>query len=143
MENKTAKQIGNPRNYIYPQGAKIEVDGFLLSDLITIFDNLVKEEIKSESKFKYNYVNEKGKVVKSPKAEDLASGKVKKIVDFDRTIVNPTLELSISEKGLAYAELKNFLESLHFKNIQDGIAIDFQELSKTSMNTENSEVKEG
>lgn len=141
MENKTEKQITNPRNYVYPQGTKIEVDGFLLTDLIAIFEKLTNDEIKAESKFKYNYVNEKGKVVKSPKAEDLASGKVKKILDFERTIVSPSLDYSITEKGIAYAELKNFLEGLHFQNINSGIAVDYQELTKNVMNTGNLEAQ--
>lgn len=141
MENKQETNvITDPRNYVYPTGAKIEVDGFLIPDLIAIFEALVKEEIKSESRFKYNYVNAKtGKVVKSPKPEDLTTGKVKKILDFERTIVNPTLEHSITEKGLAYAELKNFLEGIHFKNIQDGIAVNYQEMAQNLVSKEDTE----
>lgn len=137
MENKEQKSVTNPRNFVYPQGTKIEVDGFLLSDLINIFEKLTNEEVRVESKFKYNYVNEKGRVVKSPKQEDLVSGKVKKILDMERTIVTPSLDYSISEKGLAYAELKNFLETLHFENIKNGVAVDYQELNKTSTDTDN------
>lgn len=131
--NKTEqneKQMVNPKNFVYPQGTKIEVEGFLLTDLINIFERLTNDEIKVESKFKYNYVNEKGKIVKSPKPEDLASGKVNKVLDIERTIVTPTLDYSITEKGLAYAELKNFLEGLHFENVKKGIAVDYQELTK-------------
>lgn len=142
---KEEKQVvnQNPRNFVYTQGTKIEVDGFLLTDLIAVFDKLMNEEIKPESRFKYNYVNEKGKIVKSPKPEDLATGKVKKILDIERTIVNPTIEYSITEKGLAYAELKNFLETIHFENIQKGVAVNYQELTQSMINTENSEVQEG
>jgi hypothetical protein len=127
-ENK--KEIGNTRSYVYEQGTKVEIDGFVITDLIQIFDTLVNEEIKSESKFKFNYVNEGGKIVKSPKKEDIEVGKVKKILDFDRTIMNPTMEYTISQKGIAYAELKNFLESLHYQNIQNGKAVNYQELMK-------------
>jgi len=142
---KEEKQVvnQNPRNFVYTQGTKIEVDGFLLTDLIAVFDKLMNEEIKPESRFKYNYVNEKGKIVKSPKPEDLATGKVKKILDIERTIVNPTIEYSITEKGLAYAELKNFLETIHFENIQKGVAVNYQELTQSMINTEDSEVQEG
>jgi hypothetical protein len=130
-ENKTTQPANiNPKNFVYPKDTKVEIEGFLLTDLIMIFDKLVNEEIKAESRFKYNYVNEKGKVIKNVKQEDLESGKVRKVLDIDRTIVNPTMDYSISEKGLAYAELKNFLESLHHENIQKGLAVDYQELTR-------------
>lgn len=132
-KKEEAKVIGNPREYIYPQGVKVEVDGFVITDLITILDQLTQAEIKSESKFKYNYLNEKGKVVKSPKQEDLETGKVQKVVDFGRTILEPNLEYSITEKGVAYAELKNFLERIHFENVRDGKAVNYKELSQKPM----------
>jgi hypothetical protein len=141
MENKTEKQITNPRNYGYPQGTKVEIEGFIITDLITIFERLTNEEIKAESKFKYNFINEKGKIVKSPKQEDLATGKVKKILDFERTVINPTLEYSLSEKGLAYAELKNFLEGIHFQNIQKGIAVEADQAPIFPLNTGETEAK--
>lgn len=131
-ENKETKtsEVKDPRQFIYPQGTKIELDGYVLSDLIMIFDQLLKDEVKVESKFKYDFLNEKGKVVKSPKQEDLDSGKVVKTLNFERTVVNPNLEYSITEKGIAYAELKKFLESIHFRNIQEGKAINYTELAK-------------
>lgn len=132
MENNK-EQIKNPREYVYEQGTKVEVDGYLISDLIMIFENLLKDEIKSESKFKFNYVNAKGNIVKNVKKEDVETGKVQKVLDFGRTIVEPNLEYSITEKGIAYAELKNFLESVHYKNIQEGKAIKYSELSKKLM----------
>lgn len=139
--NQEKQQVTNPRNYVYKEGTKVEVEGFLITDLITVFEKLTNEEVRKESKFKYNYINEKGKIVKSPKQEDIVSGKVKKILDVDRTLVNPTLEFSISEKGLAYAELKNFLESIHFENIQKGVAVNYQELSENLVNTGEKEVQ--
>ena len=128
MENK--EQITNPREYVYEQGTKVELEGYVLTDLIMIFENLLKDEIKVDSKFKYNYVNEKGNIVKNVKKEDVESGKLQKIVDFQRTIVEPNMEYSITEKGIMYGQLKNFLESLHFNNIQQGKAIKYTELSK-------------
>ena len=91
-----------------------------------MFDKLVDEEIKVESKFKYKYVKEDGSQVKSPKKEDLETGKVRKVLDTVRTLQEPTLDYSITEKGLGYAELKNFLESYHYDNIQKGIAVDYR-----------------
>ena len=131
-ENKETKKIEvkDPRQFVYPQGTKIELEGYVLNDLIMIFDQLLKDEVKVESKFKYDFLNEKGKVVKSPKQEDLDSGNVVKTLNFERTVVNPNLEYSITEKGIAYAELKNFLESIHFTNIQEGKAVNYTELAK-------------
>lgn len=135
------KQITNPREFVYPQGTNVEIQGYLLTDLIMIFEKLLTEEVKVESKFKYSYVNEKGNIVKTPKAADIEAGKVAKHLDFNRTIMEPNLEYSITEKGIAYAELKNFLESIHFKNIQEGKAVSYAELSKNMVVDSNTEEK--
>ena len=124
MSTKTVKE--NPRNFIYPDETKVEIDGHFLSTLMQVFDKLVDEEIKVESKFKYKYVKEDGSQVKSPKKEDIETGKVRKVLDTVRTLQEPTLDYSITEKGLVYAELKNFLESYHYDNIQRGIAVDYR-----------------
>lgn len=129
------KKITDPRQFIYPQGTKIEVEGYLLTDLIMIFEQLLKDEVKVESKFKYNYLNDKGNIVKNVKTEDVEKGKLTKVVDFERTIVNPNFEYSITEKGIAYAELKNFLEKLHFENIQAGKAVKYTEMTNISEET--------
>ena len=126
MENKQEKI--NPREYVYQQDSMVEINGYAILDLIMLLESLLKDEIKSESKFKYNYVNEKGNIVKNVKKEEVDSGKLQKIVDFERTILEPNLEYSITEKGLAYAQLKNFLESIHYKNIQEGKAVKYTDL---------------
>lgn len=135
-ENKEVvmkEEIQDPRQYIYTEGTKVEVEGYLITDLIMIFDQLLKEEIKVDSKFKYNYVNQKGNIVKNAKPEDLESGKVNKIVDFQRTVLDPSFDYSITEKGIAYAELKNFLEKLHNDNIKLGKAVNYKDLSAKPM----------
>ena len=43
------------------------------------------------------------------------------------------MEYSITEKGIAYAELKNFLESLHIENSEKGVAVNYKELSEKPM----------
>ena len=131
MENK--KEFKSPRNYVYEEGTKVEVEGYLITDLIQIFEKLVNDEIKQESKFKYNYVNNKGALIKTAKKEDIETGKVKKVLDFQRTILEPSMEYSITEKGIAFAELKNFLEILHMENIKKGLAVDYQELVQNSV----------
>lgn len=134
---KENKEIKNPREFVYQQGTKIELEGYVLTDLIMIFDQLLKDEVKVESKFKYDYLNEKGKVVKSPKTEDIETGKVRKTLNFERTVMNPDLEYSITEKGIAYAELKNFLESIHFENIENGKAVKYSEIAQQRVKTED------
>jgi len=47
--------------------------------------------------------------------------------------MDPNLEYSITEKGVAYAELKNFLESIHYQNIKNNSAT---HISKLSTNTD-------
>lgn len=130
---KENKEIKNPREYVYENGKKVEIEGQFLLDLIAIFDKLIKDEIKTDSKFKYSFINDAGNIVKNPKQKDIEEGKVRKILDFDRTIINPSFEYSITEKGVAYAELKNFLESIHYKNIKNNSAI---HISKLSTNTD-------
>ena len=130
---KENKEIKNPREYVYENGKKVEIEGQFLLDLIAIFDKLIKDEIKTDSKFKYSFINDAGNIVKNPKPKDIEEGKLRKILDFDRTIINPTFEYSITEKGVAYAELKNFLESIHYKNIKNNSAI---HISKLSTNTD-------
>jgi len=134
MENKEQKNTENfnPREFTYEGGKKVEIDGLFLLDLINVFDRLTRDEIKTDSKFKYSFINESGNIVKNPKQKDIEEGKVRKILDFDRTVLNPSFEYSISEKGVAYAELKNFLEGIHFKNIQNNTAIHFSEVSKNT-----------
>ena len=135
MENNLEKEavVANPREYVYENGKKVEIEGQFLLDLIAIFDKLIKDEIKTDSKFKYSFINDAGNIVKNPKQKDIEEGKVRKILDFDRTIVNPTFEYSITEKGVAYAELKNFLESIHYQNIKNNSAT---HISKLSTNTD-------
>ena len=135
MENNLEKEVvvTNPREYVYENGKKVEIEGQFLLDLIAIFDKLIKDEIKTDSKFKYSFINDAGNIVKNPKQKDIEEGKVRKILDFDRTIINPTFEYSITEKGVAYAELKNFLESIHYQNIKNNSATN---ISKLSTNTD-------
>lgn len=118
----------NPREYGYPEGVTVEIEGAILTDMIMLLESLMQDEVKSESKFKYDYINDKGKVLKSPKKEDIESGKVRKVVNFQRTVLEPTMEMSITQKGLAYAERKHFLEGLHYQNIQEGVAKHYSEL---------------
>ena len=89
MENKEQKNTENfnPREFTYEGGKKVEIDGLFLLDLINVFDRLTREEIKTDSKFKYSFINESGNIVKNPKQKDIEEGKVRKILDFDRTVL--------------------------------------------------------
>lgn len=118
----TTNENKNPRDYFYKPETNIEIPGGFLLELLALSDQLLQGEVKSESEFKYNYINEKSQIVKKFKDEDLVSGKVKKIVDWERTVDNPTYTFSLTEKGVAYARLKKFLEAIHISNIEKGVA---------------------
>lgn len=120
------KENINPKEYFYKEGQNVEIDGRLLLDIIEMTEVLLNQEVKVESKFKYDYVNEKGDVVKNVTKNNV--DKLKKIVNFNKTIDNPTFEYSITDKGVAYAGLKKLLESVHYSNIQSGNAIHYKEL---------------
>ena len=117
------KENINPRSYYYNTDTKVEIPGGFLLELLALSETLLQKEVKSESKFKYNYINDKDKIVKNFKQEDVESGKLRKIVDWERTVDNPTIEYSITEDGIMYAKLKKFLEALHYENIEKGIAV--------------------
>lgn len=120
-ENKTL----NPKEHYYKSDVSVEIPGTFLKELIYLTDKLLEPELKTESEFKYNYVNEKGKVVKNFKQEDLESNKVRKVLDWERTVYEPTLKHSLTEKGVQYAKLKNFLENLHRENIEKGLTVTY------------------
>lgn len=120
-ENKTLRL--NPRDYFYKEETTVEIPGDFLLELIALTDQLLNKEVRTESEFKYNYINDKNKVVKNFKQEDVESGKIKKAVDWDRTIYNPTFKTSLTEEGVGYAKLKIFLEGLHMSNIEKGLAV--------------------
>ncbi len=129
-----AKSMGNPREYVYPNDVNVEIEGHFLTELITAFEKLVNDEVEVKSDFKYKYVNEKGNVVKTPKQVDIESGKVKKILDFDRTVLNPSFSYTLSEKGVYYAKLKHLLEAYHITNIGLGKAVSYKEYSEKLKN---------
>lgn len=120
-ENKTL----NPKEHYYKPETNVEIPGDFLLEVIAMTEQLLAQEIKTESEFKYNYVNEKGKVVKNFKQEDLESNKVRKVLDWERTVYEPTLKHSLTEKGVQYAKLKNFLENLHRENIEKGLTVTY------------------
>lgn len=133
-QSQTMDNVDILKQNFYKEGVKVEIEGRLLLELLSIFDLLIKDEVRSESKFKYNYVDNDGKVVKNAKESDIQSGKVRKILDWNRTIVEPTLEYSISEKGILYSEIVSILQSVHYENIKAGNTIQDlihrQEISK-------------
>jgi len=113
----------NPKAYYYPTESTVEIPGGFLTELMVMTEQLLEKQIKTESEFKFNYVTDKGKIVKTFKQEDVESGKVKKVLDWQRTVEEPNFKHSLTEEGIKYAKLKNFLENLHMENIEKGIAV--------------------
>lgn len=134
QEKENKNIVKDPIQYVYEPGVKVEVEGRLITDMLFLLEGLIEGEIKKESKFKYKYVNTTtDKVVKDVKQTDLASGKVVKILDVEKTILNPTFDVSITEKGVAYTKLKNFLENVHYENVKSGKAVHYSSISKESV----------
>ena len=125
MTKKT--NFSNPKDYYYKPEVNVEIPGGFLLELLHLSEQLMADEVKMESKFKYKFINESDKAIKNPKQEDLESGKVKKIVDWEKTIENPSFDYSLTEKGVAYAKLKKFLESIHMQAIASGLATNYVE----------------
>ena len=124
------KETKNPLEYVYKQGTKNEIEGGFLLEILGLTDQLLQDEIKRESKFKYNFINtETQKIIKSPKEDDLKSGKVIKTVDWSKTIDNPTFEFSLTEKGVTIAQLKKFLENIHMTSIDSGLAVHYSNIT--------------
>lgn len=124
----------NPLDYFYNRDVNVEIPGGFLLELLALTDQLIKQEMKIESKFKYLHINDKDKIVKTFKQEDVASGKIRKMVDWEKTIENPSFEYSLTEKGIGYAQLKKFLESLHMDNINKGLAVTYSKSEDSVLN---------
>ena len=124
------KETKNPLEYVYKPGTKIKIEGGFLLEILGLTDQLLQDEIKRESKFKYNFINtETQKIIKSPTEDDLKSGKVIKTVDWSKTIDNPAFEFSLTEKGVTIAQLKKFLENIHMTSIDSGLAVHYSNIT--------------
>ena len=119
------KENINPSEHYYAPETKVEIPGGFLMEMMALTDSLMASELKTESEFKFVYLNDKGVPTKNFTKEDVATGKVKKVVDWEKTIDNPTYTHSLSEKGVAYAKLKKFLESVHMGNIEKGLTLNY------------------
>lgn len=118
------------KEHYYDEGVSVMIPGNLLLELTNILEDLVNTETRTESRYKYNYVNSKGNVVKKVSQEDVDSGKVKKVLDWHRTIINPTLEHSITDKGIKYANIMLHLQDVHYKNIESGNTVSIHDAIK-------------
>lgn len=119
------KENINPLEHYYAPETKVEIPGGFLMELIALTEQLMASELKTESEFKFIYLNEKGVPTKKFTKEDVDTGKVKKVVDWEKTIDNPTYKHSLTEKGVGYAKLKKFLEATHMSNIENGLTLKY------------------
>lgn len=100
------EQEKNPFNYGYKEGQKIEIDGNLLLQLIKGFDTAVSDE----------YVD----IVKVDTSEE---------GDFDAIgLLEKPTELYLTRKGQYFSKLGAYLQTIHFNNIDDGVAVPLEEL---------------
>lgn len=119
------KENINPSEHYYAPETMIQIPGGFLMELLALSDELVASELKTESEFKFIHLNDKGNPVKTFTKEDVSSGKVRKVVDWERTIDNPVYKASLTEKGVQYAKLKKFLEAKHMSNIEEGLTLTY------------------
>lgn len=126
VKKEEVKKI-NPTDYFYKPDVNVEIPGNVLLDMMALVDKLIQKEVRTESKFKFNYIDKHGRIVKKFNDEDIKKGLIKKVVDFKRTIDEPTMETTITPEGIAYSKLKIFLESVHYDNIQKKVATSIYE----------------
>lgn len=129
---KKNNDLKNPKEYGYEPQANTQIEGVLLLQTIQIINNLLEEETQERFPFLYKYVNkDTDKVVKNPKPQDLQSGKVIKMFDWDKTIFDDDREprYELTAKGRNLARLKYFLESIHLRDMEEGLSKHFSELN--------------
>ncbi len=118
---------GNPNEYIYKEGDKVEVEGQLLPELKNLLTQLITAETISGNYFQFKYFKEDGTHVKTPTKAALDSKELKKELDWEETVFNQEQSHFLTQKGIGYARMLAHIERLHFLNIQSGKAVHYLE----------------
>lgn len=122
---------GNPNEYVYKPGDKVEVEGQLLPELKNLLTQLISSETVSGNYFQFKYFKEDGTHVKTPTKAALDSKELKKELDWEATIFDQEQSHFLTQKGIGYARLLAHVERLHFLNIQSGKSVHYTELQET------------
>lgn len=127
---KTQQPNQNPYEFIYKPGQKVEIDGELLSKLISFMNNIVESNTEYYFTDKYKFINTKtNKTVKNPKQEDLDSRKVVKVVDVEGTL-NSEPKPYRNQLALQTVHMNLLLQNEHLKAVKDGKAVHYSELQQ-------------
>lgn len=115
----------NPMQYFYPKDAKIELDGELLIYLMQFLGRVIENDTSFKYKDKYKFKNTKtNKIVKNPKKQDLETGTVVKVPDFE-SLLQSTPTVYRGEVALEGIHALNLLNEVHLQQIQQGKAQHF------------------
>lgn len=118
----------NYQEYVYPQGAKIEIPKEVFEEFQAILNDVIIEGTTISYKEHYLFVNkETGKEVKSVKEEDLISGKVVKIPDTEKLLTTEP-ERYYSPKAMRAINLTLSLNAIHVEHVDKGVAKHYTEL---------------
>lgn len=125
MQDNTQK---NPSEYGYRPDQKIEIQGQVLENIFSFMEQVLEMETKVYYPEKYMYVDkETSKEIKKVTAKN--KDKAIKVVDPKGTLTaKPTIYRT--QTGIAMLRFKNYMAELHYKNVEDGVAIHKDELLK-------------
>lgn len=126
MEEK--KKDFNPSEYDYLGDESITINAGLFKELRSTVRYFLQKNTKAYFPQKYKYINtETGKEIK--KLTDKNRDKARLIVDIEAT-KNSKPTIYRTEEGQSLLYLDEYMESIHFKNVEDGVAKHISELKK-------------
>ena len=126
MEQK--KKDFNPSEYDYLGDEQITINAGLYKELRSTVRYFLQKNTKPYFPQKYKYINtETGKEIK--KLTDKNRGNARLVVDIEGT-KNSKPTIYRTEEGQSLLYLDEYMESIHFKNVEDGVAKHISELKK-------------
>jgi len=120
----------NPQEYGYLGTEKFEIT----SSEFMLFKMALEQGLRLTEVVTYpqvfEYVDQEGKVVKSPSEEDLITGKVNKVPNTEKTFSDENLTVTYNADKITKEMLmaQELLMDLHFRNIESGVAKSIEEL---------------
>ena len=127
MEEQKKKDF-NPSEYDYLGDEQITINAGLYKELRSTVRYFLQKNTKPYFPQKYKYINtETGKEIK--KLTDKNRGTARLVVDIEGT-KNSKPTIYRTEEGQSLLYLDEYMESIHFKNIEEGIAKHISELKK-------------
>jgi len=127
LEEQKKKDF-NPSEYDYLGDEQITINAGLYKELRSTVRYFLQKNTKPYFPQKYKYIHtETGKDIK--KLTDKNRDKARLVVDIEGT-KNSKPTIYRTEEGQSLLYLDEYMESIHFKNIEEGIAKHISELKK-------------